>query len=258
MECSSPSLCYRLHTVVVICLLFAISSVLHAQTMCVRIHHRVDGDSLILNTKEYRNALGQSYTVDRLKYYLSAMSLIAVGRDQRMPLDSSRLIDEEDESSKSFCIPSQSSGMYRAFEFLIGVDSAHNCAGLQEGALDPVHGMFWAWNTGYIFFKFDGHAATSSAPARLLEYHIGGFREAHNALRRVRIDFGKNMRLDSVHTLTIDLDLNLAELFRSPSTIDFRTIPTVTDINNNTLIADNYQDCFVLRSVLVEGGSTVR
>ena len=47
-------------------------------------------------------------------------------------------------------------GEYTKVNYTIGVDAARNTEGAQDGALDLVNGMFWSWNTGYIFMKMEG------------------------------------------------------------------------------------------------------
>ncbi len=63
-------------------------------------------------------------------------------------------------------------------ELLIGMDSLANTLGKLDGAFDPLLGMYWAWNTGYIQLKVVGHYVTtqSSIP---FEYHIGGYRSPY-------------------------------------------------------------------------------
>lgn len=93
-------------------------------------------------------------------------------------LNSYHLINEEGTASKSFSffvMPTQ----YNSLSFLIGVDSLKNVSGAQTGGLDPLNGMFWTWNTGYIMFKMEGNSPSSSVVNNKIEYHIGGFSGAN-------------------------------------------------------------------------------
>jgi hypothetical protein len=47
-------------------------------------------------------------------------------------------------------------GTYTGMYLTMGVDSARNVSGAQEGALDPANGMFWSWTSGYIMIKAEG------------------------------------------------------------------------------------------------------
>ena len=42
------------------------------------------------------------------------------------------------------------------FDLYLGVDSVLNYNGVHEGALDPINGMYWTWQTGYIHCKLEG------------------------------------------------------------------------------------------------------
>ncbi|MGY6560912.1 MAG: MbnP family protein [Luteibaculaceae bacterium] len=76
-------------------------------------------------------------------------------------------------------------GDYDAVRYFIGVDSTRNVSGAQVGALDPAsptgaQGMFWNWNTGYIFVRAEGNSPQSGRADNGFTYHIGGFRNANN------------------------------------------------------------------------------
>jgi hypothetical protein len=121
----------------------------------------------------------------------------------------------------------------------LGVDSLHNCSGAQSGALAPENGMFWAWNTGYIFLKMEGTAPASKQPDHLLEYHIGGYRTPNNAIRTVTLPFKAPLLLgERPSRLTLEADV--AQLFKSPTVVDFEKLSSVTDFHHATMIADNY------------------
>lgn len=60
------------------------------------------------------------------------------------------------------------------FQLYLGVDSVLNYNGVHEGSLDPINGMYWAWQTGYIHCKMEGNIVCDSIKQRF-EYHIGGY-----------------------------------------------------------------------------------
>jgi len=79
------------------------------------------------------------------------------------------------------------SGSYKGIRFMIGVDSLRNVSGAQEGALSVSNGMFWNWNTGYIFMKAEGIESTSGN----FSYHLGGFSGTNAANPIVSFSFGE-------------------------------------------------------------------
>ncbi|MBK8657703.1 MAG: hypothetical protein IPN22_02190 [Bacteroidetes bacterium] len=148
--------------------------------------HTVKDSTLQLNNVTYTNALGQPYILTKFKYYIGRIYLkSAHGRDYQS--EEYFLIDEEEEGSKVIRLQHVPPGEYTAIGFLLGVDSLHNCSGAQSGALDPLNGMFWNWNTGYIFMKLEGRSPASPAPAHLLEYHIGGYAHGYRHMREVQL-----------------------------------------------------------------------
>ena len=71
------------------------------------------------------------------------------------------LIDMEDKESLHIKIPTTSIKTIRSINYLIGTDSLTNISGALEGDLDPIKGMYWAWNSGYINFKLEGNRIVS-------------------------------------------------------------------------------------------------
>lgn len=59
-------------------------------------------------------------------------------------------------------------------KLVVGMDSAANTSGKLDGAFDPLLGMYWAWNTGYIQLKVLG-----TWNGKPFEYHMGGYRSPY-------------------------------------------------------------------------------
>ncbi len=213
--------------------------------LVLQFNHVINGRALTLDTATYYNALAQPYTVTKFKYYISQITLTDVnGKEYRD--SASYLIDEEAPESKKVVLHLVPQANYKQISFLIGVDSLRNCSGAQEGALDPMHGMFWTWNTGYIFMKLEGRSPDSKATAHLLEYHIGGYKAPANSIRRVTLSFSAVINPLTTNGYTISIDADAGELLQTPTTVDFCKLPAVTDFHNAEMLADNYKDMFRL------------
>jgi hypothetical protein len=158
------------------------------------------------------------------------------------------LVDEEEEGSKHVVLKNVPPGKYTSMDFTIGVDSLHNCSGAQSGALDPANAMFWTWNTGYIFLKLEGKSEASTAPGNIFEYHIGGYRFPYNCIRRISVPLTQAFEIKNGTENHIEIQVNAAEILKSPESIDFSKLPSVTDPKNGSKIADNYIDMFSLRT----------
>ena len=119
------------------------------------------------------------------------------------------LIDAEDPSSLSIKLTGLASKLYD-LGFTIGVDSALSKQGVQSGALDPTKGMFWAWNTGYIFIKVEGTSSASKARKHLFGYHLGGAEGQHKSLQSILLKGSQSQlnQASKVQTITVDLALD--------------------------------------------------
>ena len=207
----------------------------------IQIEHVVGHQKLKLDSVEYLNALNQKFTVTKFKYYISQI-ILKTNDAKVFRSNSTYLIDEENASSKNIVLKKIPSNNYISIEFIIGVDSLHNCSGAQSDALDPILGMFWTWKSGYIFLKLEGKSEASSAPAHLLEYHIGGYKWPDNCIRSIKINLestSKNKKFSS-----IKLKADVLQILENPLSIDFRTLPTVNNQLHATQMADNYKDLF--------------
>lgn len=209
----------------------------------ISFEHFVGNEILKLDSANYKNALGQTFTISKFKYYVSNFHFKnSAGKD--VTIGGSFLINEDEEETKKILLAKIPEGNYTSMDFIIGVDSLHNCSGAQSGALDPVNAMYWAWNTGYIFLKLEGQAATSLSPGHFFEYHIGGYKQPTNCIRKISFDLSKSESI----TKEIKIKVNVLEILKTPSAIDFSKLSSVTDLKNATVIADNYKDMFELIS----------
>ncbi|PBQ34052.1 hypothetical protein CNR22_20465 [Sphingobacteriaceae bacterium] len=156
------------------------------------------------------------------------------------------LVNEDEQQSKHLILENIPFGNFTSLSFILGVDSLHNCSGAQSGALDPVNAMFWAWNSGYIFLKLEGSSPVSPLPAHILEYHIGGYKNANNCIRKIYLPL-KDLKFtekDSRQSLYLEADV--LKVLMSNTPVDFEKLPSVTDFHNAPGIADNYKEMFKL------------
>ncbi len=214
--------------------------------LSIAFNHYVDDQFLKLDSIEYKNALGQTYTITKFKYYISNICLTKANGKKYVNKDYF-LINEDEAASKQIILKDIPEGNYTKLSFVIGVDSARNCSGAQSGALDPANAMFWAWNTGYIFLKLEGKAAASTAPGKILEYHIGGYKEPNYCIRKIFFPFSEFIFIEKGKMAILNMKVNAAEILKEPTDIDFSKMPSVVDSKNSTIIADNYSDVFSIQ-----------
>lgn len=210
------------------------------------------GDSaLVLSTKTYTNAAGNTFNVTLYRYYISNIKLTKTDNTVWTEADSYHLIDYSKPASTILDLYNVPGGSYKSITFTIGVDSARNVSGAQTGALDPANDMFWSWNSGYIMAKFEGTSPQSTASANNLKFHVGGFSGVNNTIKTISLSFGAqtadvtNSTIPKVH-----LSNNLLEWFESPATIDFSTINIIHMPGTAAkTIADNYADMFTFEHI---------
>ncbi len=207
----------------------------------------VKGECIVLDS-QYVNPFKEPYTISKLKYYISDFSFINAKGKVIAEKDGYHLITEGANETNSFSVAVKP-GNYKAVSFLIGVDSIKNISGAQAGALDPLNGMFWTWNTGYIMFKIEGNSPKSNIGDNKFEYHIGGFSGSNNVLRHVErkimpLKITKNSNTEVI----IEADIN--KLWDSENKIKIAETPVCTTPGKTaTGIANNYSKIFDVRYI---------
>lgn len=206
--------------------------------------NNVGGSSLNLGNQWYTNEHGDSFTVTKFNYYISNIVLNGPSVSYTES-NSYHLVQQADAASQSFDMSDIPVGTYNSVTFTIGVDSAHNVSGAQTGALDPVNGMFWDWNTGYIMLKVEGSSPQS--PNGLIEFHCGGFSGKNSVLRTVTLPLSSDISITSSNNNHIHLTADLLNMFKAPNLIDFSTIYGVTMPGTSAkMLADNYANLFTI------------
>jgi hypothetical protein len=220
-------------------------------TVKITFINTVKSAPLILDSVEYLNPFGEPYRVTKLKYYISHVIVNNVQHTFVEP-NSYHLIDETNPASLSFSFAAPVS-IYHSISFIVGVDSIKNVSGAQTDALDPAHGMFWTWNSGYVFFKLEGSSTASAIINNKIEYHIGGYTAANNALRLVTLQLPENnfLHIEQGKSSEIIITADLDKLWRSTNDIKITSSPAIiTPGPLSVKIADNYSKMFTLKNVL--------
>jgi hypothetical protein len=111
--------------------------------------------------------------------------------------DSYHLIDFEERSTWEIVVPTQNKNIIKSVNFNLGTDSLTNVSGSFYGDLDPIKGMYWAWNSGYINFKFEGRKLLDD-----FEFHIGGYLPPYSTCHGISIPIVQTNE-------SIQIDVNL-------------------------------------------------
>ena len=227
---------------------FSLKPLISKGNLKINFKHYVDNELLKLDTVKYKNTFNQSYSITKLKYYIGNICLKDVD-GKEFKSNQYFLINEEEEETKQILVENIPSGNYVSINFIVGVDSLHNCMGAQTEALDPVNGMFWAWNTGYIFLKLEGNSSYSKSPGGIFEFHIGGYKQPANSIRKVELKFNNQPLNIATKKSSIDIKVNAAEILKTPTAIDFSILSSVTTPQRAPTIANNYADMFSILQI---------
>ncbi|RZM27649.1 MAG: hypothetical protein EOO88_12080 [Pedobacter sp.] len=144
------------------------------------------------SSSPYKNAAGEPFTISKLQYFISNIKVsTANGTAYTVKQDSSYFLIKGDDKATRFAKVKVPEGDYTKLTFTLGVDSLRSTMPIDKrtGVLDPAAGgghddggMYWGWNSGYIFFKFEGNSNVVSDDAngdptgkKQIKYHIGFF-----------------------------------------------------------------------------------
>lgn len=202
----------------------------------------VNGQSLMSNSQWFTLANGDSFTVSKFNYYISNIKL---KRDDGTIFSETESyhLNQHLENITSFAIQNVPFGTYTQIEFEIGVDSLRNHSGAQVGALDIGNGMFWTWNSGYIFFKLEGDYKTQSMTEKSdYAFHIG----TDELLKKCSFNLSTNITAKKDKQSVVTFNANIAEAL---SETDFETVHAVSGGKHAAIMADNYKKMFSVTKV---------
>jgi len=135
----------------------------------------------------YLNQNNDSISFSTLKIYFSDFRFKDKISGRITSIDTLIFYDLSDSSTHSFFndlnLPN-----YESVAFTLGLDSSKNVSGELENAYDPLLGMYWAWNTGYINLKIMGESSAVPTNSHEFEFHLGGYRSPFASAQTIQID----------------------------------------------------------------------
>jgi hypothetical protein len=159
----------------------------------------INQNELEIGTSTFSSVLNDSIRIDNLKFYVSNLKLL--NKDKiAYEVKNYFLIDYA--SKKYLKFKTNGSVKFDAISFDLGIDSATHEMGVMEGDLDPTKGMYWTWQSGYIFFKLEGCSKVVDNNKGLFTFHIGGFNQKYPTLQHITIK-----PKDLSNKIIINLDL---------------------------------------------------
>ncbi len=141
-----------------------ISGVAEGQSAVVVYHQVKLGEVQVLLGEWQKSDSNVSLRIDKLRWYVS---LPPAGKKG----SKAWLLDLADSASLD---QQMSRPVNKKISLLFGIDSAIQVGGVGTGALDPLRGMYWTWQTGYVQWKMEGAIRVDGVESPL-ELHLGGF-----------------------------------------------------------------------------------
>jgi hypothetical protein len=195
-------------------------------TLAIEFDNIVSSSNLELNTADtpYANSHAEAYKVTWLTYYVSNITLKredgTIYTDEVKPDGSAGyyLVDEADTESQRVVLKDVPKGDYTEVTFTIGVDASQVDEGAQTGALDPANGLFWSWNSGYIFMAIEGVSPVSTEAEDVFQYHIGGYKEDAanvnlvNNMQTITLGFGDHAPVKPEHQPEVHIVFDVNKL----------------------------------------------
>ncbi|MEN9964266.1 MAG: hypothetical protein RL582_1361 [Bacteroidota bacterium] len=159
-------------------------------------------NSVVLNTFYSSSNKTDSILISKMKFYVSKVSLVS--DDKSILINKSFLIDLEESNSMSMEVPEEFK--IKQLFFLLGTDSTTNVSGAMDGDLDPLKGMYWTWQSGFINVKIEGTHLKSDGETDLFHLHLGGYRSPYLVNKKMKFQIEKASNEISFY---LDLDLFL-------------------------------------------------
>lgn len=224
------------------------------------------GDVTLELGKDYTNAAGESLRFSTFDYYISNIVLIKDdGTQYVVPRDQSYfLLKHDDPDSRELKLENVPAGDYTGLQFVIGVDSAKSVSPIAErtGVLDPAgaaSGMYWSWNSGYIFVKVEGTSPVApldpGSGQNIFQYHTGLFggydSPTLNNLKTVRLtvpDEAAKVR-EGKEAPHFHLYVDALEIFTTPTDIRIAEHPYSHGDPFSATLSKNYENMFAIDHV---------
>ncbi len=202
------------------------------------VEHHVDQVPLRADTVQYVNAAGHAYSVTRLEYYLSGLTLLGAPGTPDHPIAGPWYINGS--AVNSHDLGALPAGQYAGATMQLGLPASLNLSGALPATMTNVN-MAWPgpMGGGYHFMKFEGHFIHNGQPTGFA-MHLGRNENlVHCAMP------GQFLLDGTADTLVLRFNLN--EVFRTPHTYDLVTgTQSMGSMMLMGLLRDNISDAFTL------------
>ncbi len=174
-----------------------------SDSLAVNFHLEFDKLPLQLN-KKYASASYDTLTIETFRCYISNIEIHYQDNSTFVQKNSYHLLDSDKPNSFLIPIVKKNDKQISKITFNVGIDSITNTSGAMAGDLDPVKGMYWAWQSGYINTKIEGKSLSCITHKNEFQFHVGGYLQPYYSLRKMEFPLDKKADDD----INIGIDLN--------------------------------------------------
>lgn len=185
----------------------------------IELTHSVDDATLEFDTINYISALGNKYSVEKLLYFISDVTIFNENGDS-VYVDDEFYIDAKDNSTLSITTnESLPVGTYTGIKFTFGLDANKNKSGRFPNA--PESNMEWpeTMGGGYHFMKLEGKYDSLAAGTSIKNYqtHTGSQTMMNMSnLNHFYIELNKSFEVQGHASATLKLDMNVNNWYDEP------------------------------------------
>ncbi len=216
----SPKIAFKLLQVVALTtgvLWPGLSTQASAASIQLIFNHYAGADPVIYDSLRYRNKAGEEWSVTRLSYLVSDLSLQREDGTWISGLDSVAWMNATTrrQTLSQSGVPA---GKYQALRFQVGIDPKDNASDPSTRAADhPLNpnlcGLHWSWQGGYIFMALEGLFRSQNGQPAGYALHLA--RDPYRTEIRLRLE------LDLQNETTIPLVFDVSALLDGVKNISF-------------------------------------
>jgi hypothetical protein len=175
----------------------------------------------------------KSFQLEQVRFYLSKFEFYQ--NNQLVDIDPTEayLVDFEIDSTRKLIFPNIQPAQIDEIRFLFGIDSITNTSGAMTSALDPMYGMYWSWQSGYINCKLEGIFLTPKREA--FQLHLGGYVSPFLGAQHIVLKNSKT----GTEKLNIDLNSLIGEVVLPKSNLHVMS-PCIKAVEYAQILAKSF------------------
>ena len=205
------------------------------------IDYLVDDQPLVFDTIQYTNDAGNTFSVTKIEYFISDITLIdELGNESYF--DDVFYMNPRLNESFQVILTDVELKDYASMRFHVGLNSDTNKTDYLPATTENQN-MFWPepMGGGYHFMKFEGHFIDSLGATLGYAMHLG----TNTCLVNCVIEQPLSINEDNQ---VVELEMNLNEWFRNPHVYDLNSAGYIMGNQEKMrIIADNGNDVFKLK-----------